>query len=75
MKEFCDNLKSLRKAKNRTQKEMAEHLGVAYRTYQSYEYGDRETNFEILLKLADYFDVSTDYLLGRTNRKGNGNLS
>ena len=65
MKNFCDNLKTLRKAKKIPQKKIAEHLGVALRTYQSYEYGEREPNIMGLKMIADYFDVTLDELLGR----------
>ena len=46
---------------------MAEFLGMREQAYQMYEYGKREPNHETTIKLADYFDVSTDYLLGRSD--------
>lgn len=52
-----------------TQKAMAEYLGITEQAYQKYEYAMREPNHETTVKLADYFDVSTDYLLGRTDDK------
>ena len=67
MPSFPNRLKELRKAKGVTHKTMVDYLGVGLRTYQHYEYGDREPNFETLTKLADYFEVSTDYLLGRSD--------
>lgn len=64
---FKERLKSTRKATNKTQKEVSLYLGIAERAYQNYEYGNREPNLETLSKLADYFNVSTDYLLGRSD--------
>lgn len=42
---------------------------MAVRTYQNYEGGQREPNFSTLIALADFFDVTTDYLLGRTDEQ------
>ena len=64
---LTNRLKASRKSVNKTQKEIAEYLGISERGYQNYELGTREPNLEILIKLADYFDVSTDYLLGRSD--------
>ena len=64
---FADRLKEIRNAKGVTQKAMAEHLGITEQAYQKYEYAMREPNHEITVKLADFFDVSTDYLLGRSD--------
>jgi len=69
MSAFSDKLKALRKAKGTTQKAVAEHIGILEQAYQKYEYGKHEPNHAITVKLADYFDVSTDYLLGRTDHK------
>jgi len=64
---FPDRLKALRKAKGVTQIAMADFLGIRERSYQMYEHGKREPNHETTIKLADYFDVSVDYLLGRSD--------
>lgn len=61
------NLYKLRNEKGVTQKELASVLGVTIRTITNYENGSREPNIATLLALADYFDVSLDYLVGRTN--------
>jgi Predicted transcriptional regulators len=61
---FGDRLKELRANKNVTQKQMAETLGITEQAYQKYEYAMREPNHETTVKLAMYFSVSTDYLLG-----------
>lgn len=61
-------LKELRNSKKLNQGEMAEILGVAAGTYRNWEQGVRHPDTNMLIKLADYFDVSTDYLLGRNLR-------
>ncbi|MBR2909812.1 MAG: helix-turn-helix transcriptional regulator [Clostridia bacterium] len=59
------NLKKLRKTEKKTQKEMASILNVAESTYNGYEKEINEPNIETLIKLADYYNVSLDYLVGR----------
>lgn len=61
------NLKHLRLQKGYSQLEMAGELGIPQSTYQQYEAGINEPRFSTLIKIADYFDVSIDYLIGRTN--------
>ena len=69
---FAQRLKALRKEKKRTQKEMALFLEKTERHYQDIEAGKVNIPSLMLLHLADYFGVSMDYLLGRTdNRKVN----
>lgn len=63
---FLSRLKSLRLEIKVTQKALAEYLGVSERAYQHYELGSREPNIKTLKALADYFDVSLDYLVGRS---------
>lgn len=57
-------LKELRKAKGLTQHQLANELGVTRQAISLYEKGDREPKISTLIKLADYFDVSVDYLIG-----------
>lgn len=57
-------LKALRNEKKRTQKEMADFLGCTDRNYQKMEYGEVNIPGLTLMKLAKYFDVSLDYLVG-----------
>lgn len=64
---FYERLKSCRKSKEKTQKQMAEILGVSERAYQHYELNDREPPLSKVIVLADYFDVSIDYLVGRSD--------
>lgn len=58
-------LKKLRKDKRLTQDDMAEFLNISTATYSRYENGIHEPDVETLIKLADFFDVTIDYLLGR----------
>lgn len=60
-------LKQLRQDKGVLQKDVAFYLGIDRTTYVKYERGDSEPNHDMLSRLADYFNVSVDYLLGREN--------
>lgn len=59
-------LKELRIAKGMTQNELAKVIGYSSLSYARYEKGEREPDINTLCKLADYFEVSVDYLIGRT---------
>lgn len=67
MKILATRLKDLRESRRIYQREMAEMLGLSMRGYQSYETNTSEPKLETLVFLADYFNVSVDYLLGRTD--------
>ena len=67
MVQFAERLQKARQRKNLMQKDVAAYLNLTERSYQHYEGGTRRPNYEILVTLADYFDVTTDYLLGRTD--------
>lgn len=58
------NLRKLREQKEISQKELAEYLGVSQNAVSSYELGKREPSIDTLVKLADLYEVSVDYLLG-----------
>lgn len=64
---FSDRLRQLRTERNLTQKDVYTAIGVAPIVYQRYEYGRHYPAFEQLLSLADFFDVSLDYLCGRSD--------
>ena len=67
MIEFAKNLKREWMLSGLTQKQMAEKLGISYRTYQNYELttqNNREPDLETLCKIAKILDVNVDYLLG-----------
>ena len=59
-------LKELRKERNISQLKLALDLSMNQNTISRYETGEREADYETLIKIADYFKVSIDYLLGRT---------
>ena len=61
------NLRAIREDKDIRQKEIAKVLNVSQNTYSQYETGVISLTAEILIKLADYYGVSVDYLLDRTN--------
>ncbi len=67
MKIFQDRLMEQRKLNRMTQKEVAECLKISQPSYIRYENGSAEPTLENLSKLADLFDVSVDYLLGRSD--------
>ena len=68
MGEFNNILKQLRLEKGLMQTKIAEDLGISKSSYSLYESGKREPNMEMLEKIADYFNVDIDFLLGRTNK-------
>lgn len=63
---FPDILMSLRKSRSMTQKQVAEALGIGQSTYALYEIGKRLPDMHTIIKIADYFGVACDYLLGRS---------
>ena len=62
---FSERLKTLRKEKKLTQKELAEQIGISQKSYSHWETGKNEPSFENLIKLADLLEVSLDWLFGR----------
>ena len=63
---FGTRLHTLRKERKLRQEDMANQLGIARTTYAMYEQGNREPDYNTLIKLAAFFEVSIDYLLGTT---------
>ena len=61
------NLRAIREDKDIKQKDIAAYLNVSQNTYSQYETGVISLTAEVLIKLADYYKVSVDYLLDRTN--------
>ena len=64
---YLKRVYDLREDNDLTQKAIAEYLSIHPNVYRRYEKGVREFPLEIVVKLADYYQVSTDYLLGRTD--------
>ena len=66
MCELSAQFKKVRLEKGLTQKQVAAALGITEQAYQRYEYGKTVPSALVLIALADYFDVSLDYLVGRS---------
>lgn len=64
---FSVRLKALRENKNLTQKQMAQLFELTERGYQNYEIGKSTPNIHLLASIADFFNVSIDFLIGRTD--------
>lgn len=62
---LSEALMHLRKTRGLKQQEVADGLGISLRAYQYYERGEREPQASLLIRMADYFDVSLDELVGR----------
>jgi len=69
MRDFSVVLRELRKEKKVSQRELGELLGISDRNIRFYESGEHRPDFDGLLKLADYFNVSLDYLVGRSDER------
>lgn len=63
-----ERLRNLREDRDLTQAEIAKYLNISPRTYSDYENGEILVPITALIKLADYYHVSIDYLVGRTNQ-------
>lgn len=74
MATFSSRLKDLRKSKGLTQKQLAENLYIDHSSISKYETNKAIPENELLQKVADFFEVSTDYLLGRTDDKNFKNI-
>lgn len=60
-------LRELREINNYTQEDIAEHIGVARTTYAMHEQGNREMDYHLIIKLADLYKVTLDYIFGRSD--------
>lgn len=63
-----NRLRDMREDKDLNQKQLAELLNIHQTTYSDYELGNLNIPVSVLLKLADYYETSVDYLLGRTDK-------
>jgi len=66
---LIQQLKTLREDNDLTQQEVAEAFGITRSAYSNYENGIREIPLDVLVKAADFYKVSVDYLLGRTDHQ------
>ena len=64
---YAERIRALREDHDKTQKEIASMLNMHLTVYQRYERGERELPLWAAIKLADYYHVSLDYLVGRSN--------
>lgn len=64
---FAERIIQLKTDRNLLQKDIAAAIGLSVRGYQYYEKGQKEPTLSVLLRLADFFGVSLDYLVGRTD--------
>lgn len=62
-------IRDLREDRDLTQKQIAQMLGMSQTGYSKYETGENDIPTIVLIKLADFYQTSTDYLLGRTDQK------
>lgn len=69
--ELKDTLKQIREKNGLTKRELCEKTGISERAYLTYEFGEREPKISVIQKLADFYGVTTDYLLGRNSQKSN----
>lgn len=72
---MIERLRELREDADLTQKEIANFLHCAQRTYSGYECGTRGLPIDMLIKLAEYYHTSTDYILGVSNERFNSKHS
>jgi transcriptional regulator with XRE-family HTH domain len=63
------NIRNLREDSDRRQQDLADYLNVKQTTYSKYELGKINVPVEVFIKLADYYDVTIDYLVGRSKEK------
>ena len=66
---LAERLKQCRKEKGLSQQRVAIYCDITETAYQNYELQTREPKLEILIRIADFYDVSLDYLVGRTDKK------
>ena len=62
-------IQDLRTDADMSQKQLSEILHISQRSYSHYETGSRNIPVEMLIRLANYYDISVDYLVGRTDKK------
>ena len=67
---YVRRIRELREDNDKTQFEIAEILGTSQTMYARYEHGDKELPIRHLIRLSNLYNVSTDYILGRTNSRG-----
>ena len=69
MTRLPERLLTLRQERNASQKGLVQEMGLALNTYVRYERGEREPTASVLIQIADFYGVSIDYLVGRTEKR------
>lgn len=69
MIKLYERIRNLREDKGLTQTDIAKYLGMSQTGYSKYETGENDIPTQILIKLADFYNTSVDYLLGRTDKR------
>lgn len=69
MPKLPERMKALRKSRGLRQAAAAELIGLSYMSYRRYETGEREPSVSSLWKIADFYGVSVDYLIGRSEER------
>lgn len=64
-----ENIRNLREDSDKKQQELADYLHIKQTTYSKYELGKINIPIDVIIRLADYYHVSVDYLLGRSEKK------
>ena len=64
-----ERIRALREDSNLTQTQVAEYLGMSQTGYSKYETGENSIPVDVVVKLADFYKTTTDYLLGRTDKR------
>ena len=65
MNKFSERLKELRVEKGLTLKQISESLSIPLQTYANYEHGTREPPLDLIIAICDFYEITSDYLLGR----------
>ena len=66
---LAERMKELRLEKSLRQEDAAKELGISMSAYCRYEYGQREPNASVLWRMADFYGVTIDYLVGRSDKR------
>lgn len=66
---MCERIRNLREDRDLTRTDIARYLGMSQTGYSKYETGENDIPRQILIKLADYYNTSVDYLLGRSDKQ------
>lgn len=69
MTKLPERLRALRKSQHLTQAEVAKEMGLVYISYRRYETGEREPDASTLVRMADFYQVTLDFLVGRSDRR------